>query len=100
MNNKRKRKYETIGLVSFTKYAFEKLNRSIEMAFVCDAYVVVIQYIFSQLLNDRPFSIDKFGTFVKHKDTNGKNGIYFKINDDLFHVLKNKKKLEKIKEKV
>ena len=98
--NKRKRKYESISLVKFSKHVFEKLNRSVDLAFISDVYVVVVQYIFSQLLNDKPFYIDKFGTFVKQKDVDGKFRIYFKIHEDLFNILKNKKKLEKIKEKV
>jgi hypothetical protein len=93
-------KDKLVDLAEFTDYIHKKLDKSITKNHITDAIVVVIGYIYTQLLNDHDFIIHNIGIFEKRKNYLGKFRVYFKLHDSFSKIIKKKRKLKKIKEKV
>jgi len=87
---------ENINTLKFVKSISKKLKGIVRYKDLLDIYTIVAQYMYTQILNNRSFTIENFGTFSRRDWKDGRFSIYFKPNDSVVKIIKSKRKLIKI----
>jgi len=84
-----------VNLSDFIDIVFKKLNKSVDKSTITDIYIIIIEYIYSSLINNISFTIDNFGSFTKRLIINENYALYFKKHESLCEFMKQKNKKRK-----